>query len=377
MLEEGLSVPYIPSQNQALIDWKSKGKKAIGYFCQSFPKEMIYAAGILPIRILGDSKPIERGDDFFSRFACYLARSAVDLPLKGELDLLDGTVFTYSCDVMHYLAPRWQQLPSEEDKFWYYLTRPTKSNTEGAEEFFRIELNDLKKEIEKHFQVSITDDALRKAIDVYNEKRALLREVASLKKNGLISSVEEAKVNFGSMVSPPEANNEFLKSFIAKVKEERQPQRDGRVKVFVSGATLPNTELFELIEEEGGVVIEDDLCVGCRYSRGTIPADQDLLIALAKHYLAEEELNYQCPSMLTEGRHDARLKHIEDSVADYGIKGVIFAIPYNCDKHYWDVVWFTHDLREKGIPTLTLSAEGYMKSEAVRTRIAAFIETIG
>ena len=185
--------------------------------------------------------------------------------------------------------------------------------------------------------------------------------MASLKKNGLISSVEEAKVNFGSMVSPPEANNEFLKSFIAKVKEERQPQRDGRVKVFVSGATLPNTELFELIEEEGGVVIEDDLCVGCRYSRGTIPADQDPLIALAKHYLAE----------------DARLKHIEDSVADYGIKGVIFAIAYNCDKHYWDVVWFTHDLREKGIPTLTLSAAGYMKSEAVRTRIAAFIETIG
>lgn len=375
MLED-LSVSYIPSQNEAVVEWKSKGKKAIGYFCQSFPKEMIYAAGLLPIRILGDSKPIEQGDDFFGRFTCYLARSSVDLALKGELDLLDGMVFSYTCDTMHYLAPRWQQLPSQDGKFWYYLTRPTRSDIEGAEEFFRTELNDLKQEIEKHFQGSITDDALRKAIEVYNQNRALLREVDSLKKKGLISSVEAAKVNYSSMVSLPEASNEFLKSFIAKVKKERQPREDERVKVFLSGATLPNTELFELIEEEGGIVIEDDLCVGCRYERGTILADKDPLTALVKYYLAEGEINWQCPSMLTEGRQDERLKHIEDAIANYGIKGVIFAVPYNCDKHYWDVIWFEHTLREKGIHALTLSAEGYMKSESIRNRVAAFMETI-
>jgi len=373
---ENFSVPYIPSKNQALIDWKEEGKRVIGYFCQSFPKEIIYAAGILPVRILGDSKSIERGNDFWCRFACYLSRSSIDLGLKGELDLLDGTAFTYTCDTMPYLTPRWQQIPSQKGKFWYYLTRPLMSDTDGARELFKRELEDLKEEIEKHFQVSITDDSLRRAIDVYNETRTLLREVDSIKKMGLINSVEAAKATFTSMLWPPEKSNEFLKSFIAEVKQKEKPIQENRIKFFVSGAMLHNTELFELIEEEGGVVIADDLCTGSRSIRGSISKEQEPLDALASYYLAEDEINWQCPSMLTENRLEERLRYIEDAIENYGIHGVIFAIPIYCDMSSWDRVWLVHRLEEKGIRTLILDQEGYMKTDAVRNRIAAFIETI-
>nr|HID58329.1 2-hydroxyacyl-CoA dehydratase [Desulfobacterales bacterium] len=373
---EDFSVPYMPSENQAIVDWKDEGGRVIGYFCQSFPKEIIYAAGILPVRILGNSKPIERGNDFWCRFACYLSRSAIDLALKGELDLLDGTVFTYTCDTMPYLTPRWQQIPSQRGKFWYYLTRPLRSDTEGARKLFRRELEDLKEEIEKHFQVSITDASLRKAIGSYNENRALLREVDSLKKMGLINSVEAAKVTFTSMLWPPDKSNDLLRSFIAEAKQNREPAPEKRIRFFVSGAMLHNTELFELIEEEGGIVIGDDLCTAGRYIRGSISQDQDPLDAVASYYLAEEEPNWQCPSMLTENRLDERLRYIEEAIANHDIHGVVFTTPIYCDMNSWDRVWLVHRLEEKGIRTLILDQEGYMKTDAIRNRIAAFIETI-
>ena len=374
MLEE-LSIGYVPSENRALIDWKNQGKKAIGYFCQCFPKEIIYAGGIFPLNILGDSKPVEQGDSFWTRFACYFSRSAVDLALRGEFDLLDGIVTTYTCDVASYLAARWPQLPFQKNRFFYYLTRPQTASP-GAHELYVRELFEFRKVLENYFRVWVSDDSLRRAIDIYNENRALLREVDSLKKKGLISSVEAAKATFTSMLWPPEKDSEFLKSFIAEVKQKKQPSQDNRVRIFVSGAMLPNTELFELIEEEGGTVIADDLCVGSRYSRGTIRTDQEPLNALATHYLAEEEVNWQCPSMVTEGRLDERLKYIEDAATNYDIKGVILPVPIYCDPNCWDRIWFLSKLRESGIPTLALDQEGHMKSEAVRTRIAAFIETI-
>lgn len=375
MLED-MVIPYVPSQNQALAEWKREGKKALGYFCAAFPKEIIYAAGILPVRIVGTSKAIEEGDVVFCRFACYLSRSSVDLVLKGDLDLLDGTVFSYTCDVMHYLAPRWQQLFSKDNKFWYYLTRPARSDTEGAVDFFRLELAHFREELEKHFRTSISNEALQRSIDVYNESRTLLRKIDALKKQGYISSVEALKMNFMSMLSPPDLTNKALRNFIGKCEMERQAKESGRIKIFVSGATLPNTELFELIEEEGGVVIDNDLCVGSRYIRGEISSAQDPLVALAKYYLADDELNRQCSSMLTEGRHDERRRYIENARSNHGIDGIIFAIPYNCDKHYWDVIWFVNDFKASNFPALTLQQEGNMKSEAIRNRVAAFIETV-
>ena len=38
--------------------WKSRtGGKVLGYFCTYVPEELVYAAGILPVRILGGLEP--------------------------------------------------------------------------------------------------------------------------------------------------------------------------------------------------------------------------------------------------------------------------------------------------------------------------------
>ncbi len=167
----------------------------------------------------------------------------------------------------------------------------------------------------------------------------------------------------------------ILEKFTKDARESRK-SFNKKPGVFLCGATLPNTELFEVIEEEGACVLDDDLCVGTRYFRGEIPLDDDPLGSIASYYLGVDELARQCPSMLTEDRYSKRLNYIESAIETYGIKGVIFVVPYNCDKHFWDVIWLEKDLKKEGVPSITLRPEGPMNSEAVRTRVAAFVEML-
>ena len=42
-------------------EWKKKtGGKVLGYFCTYVPEEILYAAGVLPVRILGSHEPQDR-----------------------------------------------------------------------------------------------------------------------------------------------------------------------------------------------------------------------------------------------------------------------------------------------------------------------------
>ena len=42
--------------------WKDQGKKVVAFQCVHIPEEIIYAAGILPVRLTGDSKESELED---------------------------------------------------------------------------------------------------------------------------------------------------------------------------------------------------------------------------------------------------------------------------------------------------------------------------
>jgi len=53
---------------------------------------------------------------------------------------------------------------------------------EAAYEYFILECEKLKKAMEEHFKISITDRALKESIRLYNEKRRLLAEIYSLRK---------------------------------------------------------------------------------------------------------------------------------------------------------------------------------------------------
>ena len=63
--------PYIEIQkhyqqrDRAAKEWKEKGGKVAGYFCNSVPEELILAAGLFPLRLSGDPRGgTEEADEY-------------------------------------------------------------------------------------------------------------------------------------------------------------------------------------------------------------------------------------------------------------------------------------------------------------------------
>ena len=82
----------------AVKQWKAAhpGRKAIGYMPIYVPRELIHAAGMLPVGILGGGDALEviQGDAYYQSYICRIPRSTIELGLTGRLDSHDGKLFT-------------------------------------------------------------------------------------------------------------------------------------------------------------------------------------------------------------------------------------------------------------------------------------------
>jgi benzoyl-CoA reductase subunit C len=74
--------------------WKEAGenRKVIGHMPVYVPREMIHAAGMLPVGILGggDQLDVIHGDAYYQSYICRIPRSTIELSVTGRLDCLDG-----------------------------------------------------------------------------------------------------------------------------------------------------------------------------------------------------------------------------------------------------------------------------------------------
>ena len=44
---------HYQDRHMAPRDWKARGRKVVGYVCNSVPEELIWAAGMMPVRLAG------------------------------------------------------------------------------------------------------------------------------------------------------------------------------------------------------------------------------------------------------------------------------------------------------------------------------------
>ena len=122
----------------AVAQWKAAapGRKAIGYMPVYVPRELIHAAGMLPVGILGGGDALEviQGDAYYQSYICRIPRSTVELGLTGRLDCLDGMLFPSICDVIRNLSGMWKLL--FKDKYVRYFDVPQNYQDEVGGRFY-------------------------------------------------------------------------------------------------------------------------------------------------------------------------------------------------------------------------------------------------
>ena len=353
-----------------ILEHKSRGGKVIGWLCTYVPEEIIHAAGALPIRIIGYSHEANLDDANAHLYInnCTFSRSCLQLGLEGQYDFLDGVVGGSTCDGARRLFDVWRQYVGTP--FHHVMTVPRKY-TENAHQLYYHEVLLFKKHFEEHFGVEVTDEALLKATIVLNESRSLLHQLYELRKRDKppISGAETIEVLNAAYRMPKETFNLWLGEFIEELKASDKTF-SGRARVMVVGSVLTNPAFIKSIEDQGALVVTDELCTSTRYWGDKVVLDdgRPILEAISRRYLN----NFPCARMYPS---DERFNRIIDFARDFKVDGVISEIVRYCVPYAHDLPLLTDRLSEKGIPTLALDVEyGTAGSGQIATRVQAFLE---
>ena len=360
-----------PKTNQ-LLAHKRSGKKVFGWLCTYVPEEIMHAAGILPVRITGYSQETELDDGSAYLYVnnCSFSRSCLQMGLRGQYDFLDGVVGGSTCDGARRLFDLWRNYIGTP--FHHVLTVPRKY-TRRAHNLYYHEVVQFTQHLEEFLGVKIAEEALYGSIKLYNESRRLLRELYDLRKldKPSITGAETMEVLNAGLRMPKEIFNQWLESLLVEVSASGNTHT-GRARLMLVGSVLTNAEFIKSIEDQGGLVVTDELCTSTRYWSDPVVLDgaESPLEAIARRYLN----NFPCARMFPS---DERFNRIIDFALDFKVDGVVSQIIRYCVPYAHDLPLLSKRLKEHGIPTLALDVEyGTSGSGQIQTRVQAFLEML-
>lgn len=359
----------ISTENKFIKRWKHKRKPVLGYACSYTPEEIMYAGGILPIRVLGSLEPPKLADVYLPVNVCSFAKSCLNKALKEEYSLLDGYVVSNSCDNQNKIYDLWRHCTAIQKT--YFINTPH-STTEKALGFFCEELERFKVWLTRNFEAEISEENLKKAIKIFNENRRLLKQVYKMRSRNppLVSGSEALEIVLSSMMIPKDEHNKLLHGLLDEVGKREHSIKEG-VRLLVSGSAMGNPELLRLIESVGGCVVADDLCTGSRYFWDLVNEDGEPMMAIAERYLRK----IPCPFMYSS---EERFKYVREMTKAFDVEGVLIFSLKSCDVYSFDTPLLAEELRnDEGLPVSCLEWEHSLSGIAqLKTRIEAFIEML-
>jgi benzoyl-CoA reductase subunit C len=363
---------------EAVSQWKAAapGRKAIGYMPIYVPRELIHAAGMLPVGIFGggDQMEVIQGDAYYQSYICRIPRSTVELGLTGRLDCLDGMLFPSICDVIRNLSGMWQIM--FKDKYVKYFDVPQDYDDAIGGDFYVHELRSLVEDLAKLRGAPVTDDELRASIAVYNENRRAIRDLYAFRaqKPWLAPTTEVYLLLRAGCVLPVEEHSRLVREYLAAAAMEKRAQRDN-ARVVLTGVFCeqPPLGLIKSIEMAGCYVVDDDFMLVMRWLLDDVPETGDPLVELSRAFLHRSA---QTSSKYDEKKED-KGKYLLEQVRTRGAEGVIFAAPSFCDPALLERPMLQEVLARHKIPyTAFKYAENTGQMAPIREQAGTFADSI-
>jgi benzoyl-CoA reductase subunit C len=351
-------------------EWKKRtGGKVVGTFCTYVPEEILYAADILPVRILGSHEPQDVSEPHIFAMFCPFCRDCLAQGLKGRFDYLDGITIAQSCLHIRQAFTSWDlHIPVD---FSYYLPHPMHVQSPQAVPYLKEELKAFKKAVEEWTGKEITNEDLERGIEIMNKNRQLLQQVYELRKkpNPPLTGLEAMYMVVSSQMVDKREHNKALEELLEKLPSRTLDEPGERLMIL--GSEDDDTEFVAMVEDLGARFVIDDHCTGTRYFNTIVNTNGDPLNSIAERYVNR----VPCPSKDWPER--TRIKHITQLAKEYDVQGAIIMQMKFCDPHELDTVVIKETLEnELGIQTLFLEFDVTVPIGQFKTRVEAFLEII-
>lgn len=360
----------------AVKELKDKGVPVVGSYCTYFPQELAMAMGAASVSLCSTSdETIAEAEKELPKNLCPLIKSSYGFARTDKCPFFyfsDVVVGETTCDgkkkMYEYMA---------EFKETYLMELPN-TQREDALVLWRNEMIRFKEYLEKHFETTITEEDIRKAIKVNNEARLALRKLYGVMKHdpAPITGYDLFKVLYGSTFKLDRSLiagevNALVEKIEKEYKEGKMQPKKPRI--LVTGCPLGGAteKVIRAIEDNGGIVVTYENCTGAKAIDKMVDEDDpDVYGALAKRYL-----NIGC-SVMTPNPN--RLELLGRLIDEYKVDGVVEMTLQAC--HTYNVESFgirKFVNEEKKLPYISVETD-YSQADIgqLNTRITAFIEML-
>jgi benzoyl-CoA reductase/2-hydroxyglutaryl-CoA dehydratase subunit BcrC/BadD/HgdB len=353
---------------------RARGRPIVGIICEFTPREIILAAGGVPVCLCGGSAAtIPAAEQFLPANLCPLIKSTFGYHVTGKnpfLQWADLVVAETSCDGKKKMF----ELMGAA-KPMYLLELPQKADDADALEHWTGEVLKFKRFMEQRFHTALTDEKLRAAARLMNRERGLRRQLADLLGRDPPPLTGRQLLEFKSIISGIEADLEqyerALKLFGGHA--AASPPGPEKIRVLLTGVPLVHgaERVLELIEDAGAVVVAMENCTGLKPILDDVDADApDILAAIARKYC-----HLPCSVMTPNTRRFDTLRSLAAKFRPQCIIELVWQACLTYDVESFQVRKLADE--ELRLPYLKITTD-YSPSDSARisARVQALFETI-
>jgi benzoyl-CoA reductase/2-hydroxyglutaryl-CoA dehydratase subunit BcrC/BadD/HgdB len=353
------------------------GTKIVGTYCIFTPYELILAAGAIPVSLCGTKqKPIAAAELTLPHNLCPLIKSSYGFAITDTCPYFhfsDLVVAETTCDgkkkMYEYLS---------ELKPMHVLQLPQRQDRPEDLAYWQNEIGQLKARLEKEFDVSITDDALRDAIRVMNQERRSSKELQDICKarpapiSGMdLLTVLAMRSFFFDKLEATAMVDTLVRELKRMVEHGESPFTDRTPRILLTGVPvgIGSEKVVRIVEQCGGNVVCFESCGG--YKK-LIPVDEgkEPLRAIAERYLKTP-----CSCM---SPNKGRLELVERLVEEFAVDGVIDLTWQACHTYNLESLRVKQYLQKhRHMPFMQIETD-YSESDAqqLKVRVQAFLEML-
>ncbi len=355
------------ARHQACRQWKKSGRGVMGCFYGLVPREVVHAAGFLPVQLLEERDTRLEDKARLLPFLCGMSKNITGQIYEGRYEYLDGILVGTVCDTNRHVLDIWAH--RKVVPYLRLLRTPSKAD-HAAWKFYAADLRDLAQELEQMGGQKVTEERLWESIELYNENRILMERFRSSRNVLGISAQDALYVLASSLVMDVESHNELLRSLLQTPSQAWDKKSTGPG-ILLSAMNLNMAwDIIRLVEEYGGRVVADDFTINARYGISLVPRQEDPFLALAIGYLRK----VPAPGLYS---FQERAESLAQQMRSSGAQGLIYLVQLYCDAYAMEYAILKEKFDLWGIPHMRLEAEDNPASiQQLNVRVQSFLESL-
>ncbi|UCD80752.1 MAG: 2-hydroxyacyl-CoA dehydratase [Desulfobacterales bacterium] len=360
----------VKNVSQTILKYeKELDRPVIGVMPAYFPMELIEAAGGYPVQLWGNNLPIEKADAYLQSYCCSVARSVLELELRGIAHMVKAYAFTSLCDTLINLREIYRRIftkPTLE------LSIPITRTIEARRNYLKSVVKSVTDGLEAVTGKRMTPDSLANAAGIYGRMRTLQRRLYRIRREqpGLVKNHDFYTVIKSGFFLPADTYSRMLEDLLGKLENLAAEERN-RPKLLLCGMVFDPLEIYKIFDESGAWIVDDDFANGWRsVSKEALKTDN--LVEGITEYLFNP-----APCCCIYNPDNDRHPYLMNKVKASGADGVLFWYIKFCEPDAFDRPQLMKHLKDAGIPVAFIDLELTMTNfDAVRTRINAFCEIL-